>query len=56
MEAIKLVLGCMGASTLGMVHSIEVVKEHMAEISGWHVGNGIEVLKNRENVWTMKDE
>ena len=55
-EEIELELGCMEASTLGMVHSTEVVEEHMAEMVGFHIGNGIEVQKTREKVWTMKNQ
>jgi len=46
----------MRASTLGMVHSTEVVEEHMDKMVSLQVGNGIEVQKTREKVWTMKDE
>ena len=49
-EVVKLDIGCMWASNLGMVHSIEVVEEHMAEMIGWQVENGIEVQKTREKV------
>ena len=45
-----------GASTPMMVYSTKVVGEHMAEMIDWQVGNGIEVQKTREKVWTMKDE
>jgi len=55
-EAVRLDIGCMGASTPRMVHSTEVVEEYMAEMIDWQVGNGIEVQKTREKVWTMKDE
>lgn len=55
-EAVNLELGCMGASTNGMVHSTEAVEEHMTEMVGWHAGNDIEVKNTREKVWTMKDE
>jgi len=55
-EAAKMELGCMGASTPRMVHSTEVVEKHMAEMVRWQVGNGIEVKNTREKVWTMKDE
>jgi len=34
-DVIEMELGCMGASALGMVHSIEVMEEHMAEMVGW---------------------
>ena len=55
-EIVRLEIGCMGVSTLGMVHSTEVVEEYMAEMSDWQVGNGIEVQNTRENMWTMKHE
>ena len=54
-EAIRLDIGCMGASTPMMMYSTEVVGEHMAEMIYSHVGNGIEFQKTREKVWTMKD-
>ena len=56
LEVVRLEIGCMGASTPGMVHSTKVVEEYMVEILGWHVGNGIEVQNIREKVWTMKDK
>ncbi len=46
----------MGASTPVMVYSTKVVGDHMAEMIDWQVGNGVEVKKTRERVWTMKDE
>ena len=55
-KEIDLELGCMGASTPRVVHSTEVVEEYMDEIVGWPIGNGIEVQKTREKVWTMKYE
>ena len=55
-EVVRLDIGCMGASTPGMVYSFKVVGEHMADTIDWQVGNGIEVQKTKEKVWTMKDE
>lgn len=46
----------MGASTLVKGYSTEVVGENLDEMIDWKVGNGIEVHKTREKVWTMKDE
>ena len=42
-KAIKLERCCMGTSTPGLVHSIEVVEEYMDEIASWSAGNGTEV-------------
>ena len=50
MKAIKLELGCMGASTPRVVHSIEVVEENMVEMVCSLIGNGIEVKKTRKKV------
>ena len=55
-EAVRLDIGCMGASTPMMMYSTEVVGEYITEMIDFHVGNGIEVQKTREKVWTMKDE
>ena len=55
-DAVRLEIGGMGASTPVMVYSTEVVGQHMAEMIDWQVGNGIEVKTTREKVWTMTDE
>lgn len=55
-DVVSLEIGCMGASTLVMVYSTEVMGEHMAEMVDWKVVNGIEVQNTREKVCTMKDE
>jgi len=55
-EAVRLDIGRMGASTPMMMYSTKVVGEHMAEMIDSHVENGIEVQKTREKAWTMKDE
>ena len=34
-EAVRLEIGCMGASTLVMVYSTEFMGEHMAEMIDW---------------------
>ena len=39
----------MGASTLGVVHSTEVVEDYMVEMTGWLARNGVEV-KNTNGV------
>jgi len=40
----------MGASTLGVVHSTEVVEEYIAEMTSWSVGNGTEVQNTKEKM------
>jgi len=55
-EVVRLEIGFMGASTLGMVYSTEVVGKHIVEMIDWQVVNGIEVKNTRDKVWTMKDE
>lgn len=52
----KMQLGCMGASSLGVVHCTVVVDVYMAEIFGWPIWNGIEVQKTREKVQMREDE
>jgi len=49
-KEIELELGCMGASTHGVVHSTEFVEEYMAEIVVWSIGNGIEVQETKEKL------
>jgi len=34
-EVVRLEIGSMGASTLGMVHSTEVVEDQIAVMVGW---------------------
>ena len=34
-EVVRLEIGCMGASTPGMVYSTKVVGEHMAKMIDW---------------------
>ena len=55
-EEIKVDHCCIGASTLRVVHSIEVVAEDMVEMTGWLVGNDIEMQRTKEEVLTSKDE
>ena len=50
MKVIKLENYCMGASTPGVVHSIEVLAEYMIEMTGWSPGNGTKVQKTKEEV------
>ena len=49
-KAIKMEHCCIGASTPGAVHSIEVVVEHMVEMIGWLAGNDTEVKSTKEEV------
>ena len=49
-ETIKLEHCYIGASTPGVVHSIEVVVEHMVEMNGWLAGNDTEVKRTKEEV------
>lgn len=46
----------METSNLVMGYSTEDVGEHMAEMTDWQVGKGIEVHKSKEKVWSMKDK
>ena len=55
-EAIDLEHFCIGASTLGVVDSTEVVAEHKVEMIGWLAGNDTEMHRAKEGVLTRKDE
>lgn len=50
MKEIELENFYMGSSTLGVVHSIEALKEYMVEMDGWFAGNGTEVQKAKDKV------
>ena len=47
---------CIEASTLGAVHSTEVVVKHKVEMTGWLAGNDTEMHRSKEGVYTRKDE
>ena len=49
-EVIELEHCCIGASTLGAVHSTEVVVEHKVEMTGWLDGNDTKMNRTKEGV------
>jgi len=55
-EAIEMEHCCIEASTLGAVHSTEVVVKHKVEMTGWLAGNDTEMHRSKEGVYTRKDE
>ena len=49
-EVIKLNHCCIGDSTLGVVHSSEVVVEHKVEMTSWLAGSDIEMQRTKDDL------
>lgn len=55
-EAVKREFGLVEASTLVMGDSTEDVEKNIVKMVDWQVGEGIEVHKDKKEVWTIMYE